>query len=93
MSLTIYPIEPDCCPVCQQQFTAVSPVDSSMDELPEEGDPSLCINCGTLLIFDHALRQVLPPAEFLAEFSPAERDAIIEIQKVLRQAITGGSLC
>lgn len=86
--------EIDHCPVCAQRFTAVAPgMDIETDELPQEGDPSLCINCGSLLIFDANLRQVLPHDGFLDEFDVHTREAILDTQKILRRSITAGLPC
>lgn len=90
----IHELVEHACPVCQQKFTATSPAgEYDNEDPPVEGDPSLCINCGTLLVFDADGKQVLPPAEFLDDFDAETKEHILDAQAILRRAISKGLMC
>lgn len=93
MQETIY-LTIECeCPVCGVPLNGCSPTDESIDEQPEAGDPTLCSNCGTVLVFDEEGKQVLPPEGFLDDFDPDVKEHILEVQATLRNAITRGLMC
>jgi hypothetical protein len=48
------------CPECQCKLEAASDLDTHK-AIPVPGDLSLCIHCGTVLIFDQFLTPVRPP--------------------------------
>ncbi len=50
------------CPSCGYRMNAATHVRG--EAVPRPGDLSLCWGCGTVLIFDEALRSVLPPTDF-----------------------------
>ena len=57
------------CPECGFRFDATSAMKGSVG--PSPGDLSLCLSCGTLLLFDEQLRPIIraDPAE-LEKLSP-----------------------
>lgn len=57
------------CPQCNKLLTASTAADGS-DRLPEPGDFTMCVYCGTILIFDDELRQRLPTSDELDDLSP-----------------------
>jgi hypothetical protein len=53
-------IEQDPCPFCGHMLDRVTAGPENPEAVPQEGDFTLCIQCGGLLVFDERVR-VRPP--------------------------------
>lgn len=68
------------CPTCGSGFDSASP--QGPDEKPKPGDLSVCLYCGTWLVFDDAGLPVLIPTD--EEMEQAEPELLAEANE-LRQ--------
>lgn len=73
--------KPSSCPACSRELDAATAV--RHDAAPKDGDLSICIGCGTYLVFAGALGVLLLDAEAFAGL-PVETQ--IELRRV-REAI------
>lgn len=53
------------CPTCDAKLNAAMHVDSELSHMPREGDFSICIECGAVLVFDDAQNIELASQELL----------------------------
>lgn len=57
---------PNLCPSCGSLLSAATAI-SNKNAVPKEGDPSVCLTCRALLVFDADLKlRLLSEAEFAA---------------------------
>lgn len=58
-------IPENSCPGCMYTMNRAS--DIAADALPRAGDPSICLNCGRILVFNSDLSLQSPTAEEISE--------------------------
>jgi hypothetical protein len=60
-------IAPEPCPFCRHPLDRVTAGPDNPDAVPQEGDITVCIQCGGLLVFKDDLKVRPPTAEEQAE--------------------------
>lgn len=77
------------CPTCSYEMDCASCLDD--DAAPSAGAFSICIRCGSLAVFDDALRLVIPSAEQLYSLRMSDAWAVVlRAQHAQRMALFGG---
>ena len=64
------------CPCCHAQHTVATPIDEA-SEVPHDGDFSICMRCGAVLVFDSAKEGGLREP-YVEEEDEIEHDAIMQ---------------
>lgn len=62
---TSFAIKPQPCPVCRHVFDAAENIDKSAGP-PKRGDVTVCIKCGSFLVFGKKKRLAVASPEVLA---------------------------
>lgn len=59
-------VKASTCPRCQYKMDAASCLEDETAR-PNEGDLTVCLNCGQVLVFDHEIEPTLPTPTDLAK--------------------------
>ena len=70
------------CPACGYLIDAASALAGR--GAPRPGDVSMCLSCGEVLMFDDALRSVVPPPWWLGGMPPRVRLTVTQMQTLIR---------
>ena len=74
------------CPVCLDAATGVSPTGDPDPGKPEKGDATVCIYCGSLLLFGPGLvlhKATVAQMEDMAQAQPRAFRTLIEVKKAI----------
>lgn len=78
-------LPPELCAECGYLMDTVSAADGG-DEKPQEGDLSLCLNCGAASLFDAALQRRPLGLRDMMKLSPAQLSAILVARRACARA-------
>lgn len=76
------------CPNCSYKLDGAATLDPEEECSPREGDISLCINCGQILVFNSSIKLEAITDEIWREIivhQPIEANRILKAQNLIRE--------
>ena len=80
----IYKVKKNECPTCKCQLDAATPMDTTDERPPVEGDIHICAKCATILTYDKNMDPQVMSQDDIRELEPSLSEEIQKVQKVVQ---------